>query len=134
MHPFVAFAMDAYGDNVCYESYIGCYLGARFYKIKKKAKEWTRDTWTATWHGSKVWFVNKGKVVEKAELIDQNDGNWKCSPRYEMIIHFRKISDKEEDQEAAELKVMNRWFRKNNYKNMRIDLSREGLEGRYIYE
>lgn len=132
-HPFVAFSMDYNMDSYWEKSYIGCYLGMKFYKSKKVFKERIEDTWTSLWHGSKVKFINRYKVVNKVVFIDNNNDDWKCSPRYEMTIHFNKISDKEEEQEAAELRVINHWLRKGSYKNMNVHFSREGLNGTYTY-
>lgn len=46
-HPFVAFAMDAYEDCYCDESYIGCYLGMVLSNAKKKTKKWLNDARTS---------------------------------------------------------------------------------------
>lgn len=133
-HPFISFAMDAYEDKFYNKSYIGCYLDMKFYRIKQSIKEWSEDTWIRVWHGSKVWFLNKYNVVDTAKLVDQNSDGWKVSPRYEMRIHFKKISDSENEQENAEIKMLDRWFRKNYYNNMYLELTRDGIKERYIYQ
>ena len=48
-----------------------------------------------------------------------------------MRIHFKKISDNEDEQEKAEIKMLDRWFHKNRYDNIDLELTRDGIEGRY---
>lgn len=133
-HPFISFTMDAYEDKFYNESYIGCYLNKRFYGTKENIKEWCNDAWVRVWHGSKVWFINKYKVVDTVQLVDLNSEEWKVSPRYKMQIHFKKISDDKNEQGKAEIKMLDRWFHKNNYGNMDLILTREGFEGIYNYQ
>ena len=133
-HPFIAFIMDCYEDGYYNRSYILCYLNMKVYRIKKSIKEWWKDTCVKIWHGSKVWFVNRYKVVDKAELIDKNDNCWKISPRYDMRIHFKVVSEDENEQQIAEIKMLGTWFRKNYYDNMHLELTRDGIEGRYSYQ
>ena len=133
-HPFIAFTMDCCEDRYYNKSYILCYLDMKVYRIKKAIKEWWNDTWVKIWHGSKVWFVNRYKVVDKAELIDKNNGDWKISPRYDIMIHFKVVSENEETQQKAEIKMLDRWFKKNYYDNMHLILTREGIEGIYGYQ
>lgn len=132
-HPFVAFSMDQWTSPYSDEPYIWNYLNTKFYMAKEELKEWIRDTFTKLWHGSKVWFINKYEVVETAKLKDNNGDGWKSFPRYDMDIHFKKISDDEDVQADTELRMLNRWFRQNRYKNMHLTLTREGIEGRYFY-
>lgn len=132
-HPFVTFTMDACEDQYYSKSYLRCYLDMKLYRTKQKLKEWASDAFTKIWHGSKVWFINRYKVVDKVELIDKNTDGWKCFPRYDMSIHFKKISDDEETQEKAEVKMLDFWFHKNQYNNMDLGLTRDGIEGRYSY-
>ena len=133
-HPFVAFYMSWMQDNCCDCSYIGFYLEQVFYKIKYKIRDWWKDTFVRIWHGSKVWFIKKYKVVDSAKLIDGNGDGWKSYPRYDMEIHFRKISDDEQEQAKAEIKVLDRFFHKNYYKNMDLILIRDGVEHPYSYD
>lgn len=133
-HPFVSFTMDACEDKFYNKSYIGCYLDMRFYRTKQAIKEWSNDTRVRVWHGSKVWFVNKYKVVNTVKLVDHNTDGWKVSPRYDMRIHFKKISDNEDEQEKAEIRMLDRWFHKNRYDNMDLELTRDGIEGIYGYK
>ncbi len=133
-HPFVAFAMDACEDQYYNKSYFLCYANMKIYRIKKIVKEWWKDTWVKIWHGSKVWFVEKYKVVDSIKLVDKNDKYWKVSPRYDMKIHFKKISVNEEEQQKAEIRVLNRWFHKNYYNNMHLELTRDGIDGIYSYQ
>lgn len=132
-HPFVSFTMDACEDRFYNKSYIGCYLDMRFYRMKQSIKEWCKDTWIRVWHGSKMWFINKYKVVDSIRLVDKNEDGWKVSPRYDMRIHFKVISDNEEKQEKAEISMLDRWFHKNYYNNMHLELTRDGIKGRYSY-
>lgn len=132
-HPFVAFSMSWHQSNCCDHSYIGFYLRQRLYTAKSKIKEWCKDAWVRVWHGSKIWFIKKYKVVDSVELIDGNGDGWKSYPRYDMKIHFKNISDDEQEQNNAELKMLNVFFRKNHYKNMHLILTREGVEGYYSY-
>ena len=78
--------------------------------------------------------MNRYKVVDKAELIDKNDGYWKISPRYDMRIHFKVISEDKNEQQMAEIKMLDMWFRKNSYNNMNLELTRDGIKGRYSYQ
>ena len=133
-HPFIAFTMDCYEDRYYNKSYILCYLDIKIYRIKKRIKEWWKDTCVKIWHGFKVWFINKYKVVDKAELIDMNDNGWKVHPRYIMKIHFSVISEDEVTQQKAEIKMLDMWFRKNKYRNMDLELTRDGINGRYSYK
>ena len=132
-HPLVSFAMDCNYSQYYNKSYIMCYLGMKMFRMKRKTKEWLLDTFTRVWHGSKVLFIKKYKVVDSVRFIDNNTNGWKCSPRYDMMIHFKKISGDEGIQEEAEIKMLDFWFRKNSYKNMHLDLTREGIDGRYCY-
>lgn len=133
-HPFITFTMDACEDQYYNKSYIKCYLDMRLFRTKQKIKEWISDTHVKIWHGFKVWFINKYKVVDKAELIDNNTDGWKSSPRYDMCIHFKKISDDEEIQQKAEIKMLDFWFHKDYYDNMDLILTREGIKGIYGYK
>ncbi len=132
-HPFVSFAMDAYEGPYCKKSYLYEYLDTRFYNVKSSIKEWWRDWCVKIWHGSKVWFVNKYEVVDSIKLVDKNGAGFKCSPRYEMKIHFKVIFENEEEQQEAEITVLDRWFHKDYYNNMRLELTRDGVDGRYRY-
>ena len=132
-HPLVAFTMDACEDKYYHKSYLSCYLDMKTYRIKQAIKEWWNDTWVRVWHGSKVWFINRYKVVDKAELVDNNSDDWKVSPRYDMRIHFKKISDNTDIQEKAEINMLDFWFHDNYYNNMSLGLTREGHKGRYYY-
>ena len=132
-HPLVAFTMDACGEKYYNKSYLFCYLDIKTYRIKRAIKEWWNDTWVRVWHGSKVWFINRYKVVDKAELVDNNSDDWKVSPRYDMRIHFKKISDNTDIQKKAEIKMLDFWFHDNYYNNMSLGLTREGHKGRYYY-
>lgn len=132
-HPYVAFAMD-YSETKFYDgSYIRCYLSQKFYRVSQAIRKWWKDTWVRVWHGSKVWFIKKYKVVDTVELRDHNHDGWECYPRYDMKIHFRTISDDEQEQEKAEIKMLDRFFRKNYYKNMDLMLTRDGIEHSYSY-
>lgn len=133
-HPFVSFTMDYCESEFYNKSYFLCYLHMKIYRIKKIIREWWKDTWIKVWHGSKVWFIRKYKVVDSVNLIDKNDDNWKVSPRYDMRIHFKVISADEKIQEKAEIKMLNTWFHKNYYDNMYLELTREGIKGRYSYQ
>lgn len=135
-HPFVSFAMDLRKDECCLKSYIAVYIKRVIYNTKQNLEEWSRDKWTKIWHGSKVWFVNKHKVIDTIKLIDHDaeDNGWKTYPRYEMQIHFKKVSDNEDEQNKTEINLLNKWFSKRYYKNMNIALTREGEEGGYTYK
>lgn len=132
-HPFVSFAMDGCGDKYYSHSYVGYYLKQKLYKTKRAVREWWNDIWVKIWHGSKVWFIKRYKVVDKVRLVDRNDKDWKTYPRYDMTIHFKKISDDEDVQCEAEVKMLNRFFRDNSYKNMHLTLTRDGVKGPYSY-
>ena len=132
-HPLVAFSMSWIESNYCDESYLGFYLKRVFREAKYKVREWWKDTRVRIWHGPKVWFIKKYKVVDSVELIDGNSDGWKTYPRYDMRIHFKKISDDEQKQNEAELKMLNVFFRKNYYSNMHLSLTRDGVEGFYSY-
>lgn len=134
-HPFISFTMDGREDKFYNKSYIGYYLDRKIYKIKSNIKEWCNNIWIKVWHGSKLWLINRYKVVGTAKLIDQNsDDGWEVSPRYEIRIHFRQISDNEDEQCDAETKMLNRWFHKNDYNNMGLSLTRDGIESPYRYQ
>lgn len=51
-----------------------------------------------------------------------------------MNIHFKQISDDEMVQQKAEIKMLDFWFHKNCYNNMHLDLTRDGVQGRYCYQ
>lgn len=132
-HPFVSFAMDYTGDYYYHDPYILCYLNMKFYRISKLIEEWWNDTWIKVWHGSKIWFIKRHKVVDKVQLIDGNHDGWKSYPRYHMEIHFKKISEDEAEQRRAEIKMLNRFFKTDYYKNMHLLLTRDGVDGSYHY-
>ena len=133
-HPFVSFAMDANESQYYNGSYFGKYVEIKSYRIINKMKNWWNDTITKIWHGTKVWFIKRYKVVDTVKFIDKNSGGFICSPRSELHIHFKELSKDEETQSKAELKVLNRWFKKNYYYNLHINLTREGIEGSYFYQ
>jgi hypothetical protein len=132
-HPYVSFAMDCSEDKFYDGSYLRCYLSQKFYRVSQATKEWCNDAFVRVWHGSKVWFVKKYKVVDSVELIDRNQDGWRTYPRYDMRIHFKKVSDDEQKQDKAEIKMLNVFFRKNGYKNMHLTLTRDGIEHSYSY-
>lgn len=132
-HPIISFCMDANESAYYDKSYILRYLEIVSRRMKHRVKEWCRDTSTALWHGFKVRFVNRYDVVETVELKDGNRDGWISYPRYEMIIRFKKISDDETEQDDAELRVINRWFKKGYYRNMNLLLFREGEDKLYSY-
>ena len=51
-----------------------------------------------------------------------------------MKIHFSVISEDEVTQQKAEIKMLDMWFRKNKYRNMDLELTRDGINGRYSYK
>lgn len=133
-HPFVAFAMDA-GESQYYDgSYFGKYVKIKSYRIRSKMKNWWNDAITKIWHGNKVWFLKRYKVVDMVKFIDNNSDDFICSPRFELHIHFKELSKDKETQSKAELQVLNRWFKKQYYDNFYIELTREGIEGSYCYQ
>lgn len=133
-HPFVSFSMDCkegyYSDN----SYILYYIGAKLYHTRKALKGLLKNSFIRFWHGSKVKLINRYNVVNYAKLVDRNIDGWVVSPRYEFQIHFNVISDNEDIQSEAEVKVLNKFFRKNYYDDMNLDLTREGIKGSYFYK
>lgn len=133
-HPFISFTMD--GHEECYynKSYFLYFIYHWFYKVKSKLKKQWRSIYIKIWHGSKVWFINRYKVVDHAELIDQNNDCFEVSPRYSFKIHFKVIEENEDKQNGLEIKLLNKWFRKNFYDEMSLDLTRDGIEGEYLYE
>lgn len=133
-HPFVAFSMDYNDSQYYYHSYIRCYLSQKFYRVSQAIRRWCKDTWVRIWHGSKVWFIKKYKVVDSVELIDDNRDGFISYPRYNMRIHFKKISDDEQEQEKAEIKMLDIFFHKNWYKNMHLWITRDGVDGAYSYQ
>ncbi len=78
--------------------------------------------------------MNKYKVVDNIKLVDKNDKDWKIYPRYDMRIHFKSIFANEEEQQKAEIKVLDRWFHKNYYNNMDLELTRDGIDCIYEYQ
>lgn len=132
-HPFVSFTMDCYDDHFYHKSYVLCYMSHKIYNIKRTIKEWWNDAWVRIWQGSKTWFIKRYKVVDSVKLVDKNGDGWEVSPRYDMRIHFKKLFEDEAKQNEAECKVLNRFFRKNHYDNMFIELTRDGIDGMYTY-
>ena len=51
-----------------------------------------------------------------------------------MRIHFKVISEDKNEQQMAEIKMLDTWFRKNYYRNMNLELTRDGIKGRYSYQ
>jgi len=133
-HPLIAFQMSWCEDHCCDSSYIGLYLRSRLIDIKYRIRDWWEDASILIWHSPKVWFIKKYKVVDTVELHDNNHDGWVCSPRYDMKIHFKKISDDEEEQARAEIKVLDKFFHKDYYKNMGLELTRDGIECLYYYD
>ena len=133
-HPLVAFSMSWSMSQYCDESYLGFYLNCVFRDAKYKVSEWWKDARVRIWHGPKVWFIKKYEVVDSVELKDSNSDGWKTYPRYEMRIHFKKISDDEEVQAKAEIRMLDRFFRKNCYNNMHLWITRDGVDGAYSYD
>lgn len=131
-HPIIAFTMDALGCEYYNESYIKYYLKTWFNEYKHKLCHWSKDAFTKLWHNPKVWFIKRYKVVDSVEFIDGNGDGWVCYPRYDMRIHFNNMFD-EEKQDNKESKIISFWFRKKYYKNMNINLTRDGIEGTYCY-
>lgn len=133
-HPFISFAMDLYDSKYYSKSYFLLYLRRKFYDIKENIEEWWKDAKTRMWHGSKVWFIKKYKIVEHVKLIDGKSEGFIIYPRYTMSIHFKKIFEDEKLQQEKELRILNNWFHRNWYENM--DLSISGGEGdeEYFYQ
>lgn len=129
-HPFVSFAMDGYGGQYYEGSYFLYYLRERAYNIQEFIKNWWKNFSTKLWHGSKIWFLKRYNIVNNVILYDYGTNT---SPRYEMRIHFNKISNDIYEQEDVEIKMLDKWFTKNYYSNMSLALTREGRDGRYLY-
>lgn len=131
-HPLVAFAIDHDGSMYYDRSYIGCYIRARLYSVKR---EWSKNlqyAWVRLWHGSKVWLLKRYKIVDSVEFVDQNTKDWVVNPRYYMHIHFKCLYE-EDEQNERESKIYHMFFRKGYYNELHVLLSRDGVDTRYTY-
>ena len=103
------------------------------YRITQNQKEKFSDFFTLIWHGSKICFIKKYKIVYSIELIDRHNDIFKCSTRYERIIWFNDMYKTEKEQRKSEVNILNMWFRKDSYNNMNLKIKRNGIEGYYFY-
>lgn len=133
-HPMISFCYDLTTDKYCSYNCILEYIKIKYFNINKKIKEFCSNFFTYIWNKPKMFFINKYKIVNYAKLFDKNTEYFKVSPRYTTHIHFNKISDDELIQQNKEIKVLDTWFHKNYYKNMNLEITREGIKHRYSYE
>ena len=129
-HPMISYLMD----RMCYEKYFGHYFIPAYIKGKLRTKkdairQWCEDWIPYIWAKVKMLIVKKNRIVEKMALIDQNCEGWKSSPRFELQILFKENSTDED-----EVKFLDRWFKKDDYWNLRVEYGRVGVKGCYVYE
>lgn len=127
-HPFISHYYDRYTYyKFTNNSFILEYIKKKIDKIIHIIKEFCRDWFPILWTKFKILLINKNKIIKNITVIDGNNDEWKSYPRWTIDILFKEDSTDEE-----ECKFLDKWF-KRNYKSIRIDIHREGIEGYYDY-
>lgn len=134
-NPIAAYGQDA---DCCYYSsnnYYKLYFNNKKDKIERKLRDCYMAAAPIIQHKYKIYFLNQSEIVDHVDFIDENKDGWECSPRYSMLIHFKKLYD-EEVQNEMELQLLKKWFKKNlhSYENIFIECFRPDVEGCYTYD
>lgn len=126
-HPLFSFAQDSgYDKYVSTRSCLLNYLMIRYYNITYVIREWFEQIPLYCWTKFKIALCRNCKIVKSIKIIDHNTDGFRCSPRYDCRITFNRLySDKQQDE--AECKWLNIWFRKLRWHHIGIGLYREGL-------
>ena len=128
-HPLMAYVMDEYGYGKYFDCYfIPTYTKAKLQTWKYKFQEWCEDWIPYVWTKAKMLIIKRNRIIESMKLIDGDGDGWKSYPRFELQILFKENSTDED-----EVKFLNRWFKRDDYWNLRVDYGRVGLEP-YRYE
>lgn len=125
-HPLLSFYHDNWGDKyVTHKSVLWCYLRSIFYEVKSSIEDWWNEFSVYRWTKLKAAICKHYKIVDSISVVDGNGDGWKVTPRYTCHIHFKQLyfNDKQEEEE---LRMLNVWFRKNNWGELDIELTREG--------
>lgn len=133
-HPIISCVMDYREKCLCEKAYTYVYFTILWYNKKQKIKQWWDDFFPIIWHKPKAWFLRKIPIVKEVKWIDHNTEDFRCFPRYKMIILFQELSGNEEIQEEMECKVFHRFFKKIFYENFEVGLYRDDeYEHPYTY-
>ena len=129
-HPVMSYVMD----RIFYEKYFGhhyipTYIKGKFQTKKYAIRQWCEDWVPYCWTKTKMLIIKKNRIVEKVSLFDHNCEGWICSPRFKLRIFFKENSTDED-----EVKFLDRWFKKDDYWNLRVEYGRVGVKGCYVYE
>jgi len=133
-NPIVAYEQNANDEAYSQNNYYVSYIKDKCSYYKQTVKKKYEDLLPVIRHKYKVNLMEKYDFVDKVEFRDNNKGGWICYPRYEMIIHFKKIYD-EDEQNSKEYDLLRKFFKKKlwEYQNITINCRRDDIKGLYSY-
>ena len=116
-HPFISFYKEvAYSNYIDRKNLIWFYIkenwDAKFYDIKKNAVRWKDCIITRVYLNHVKKVLEKKSNVETVKVIDGENGNWRCYPRYNINVYFNKDSNELEEAEIQEKYFNNKFFNK----------------------
>lgn len=116
-HPFISFYKEvAYSNYIDRKNLIWFYIkenwDAKFYDIKKNAVKWKDCTITRTYLNHVKKVLEKKSNVETVKVIDGEDENWRCYPRYNINVYFNKDSNELEEAEIQDKYFNNKFYTK----------------------
>lgn len=134
-NPIVAYEQNATNEAYSQNNYYTSYIKDKYTFYSRTVKKTYKDLLPVIQHKYKVALMERYDIVEKVEFRDGNKCGWICHPRYEMIIHFKKIYD-DEEQDSREYDLLRRFFKKQlyEYQNITINCKRNDIEGLYSYK
>jgi hypothetical protein len=128
-HPFISHYYDRCEcPEFTGKSFILEYVKKKTYKTAEIIKEFLGDWIPILWTKFKLLLCGKNKIVNKVNIIDGNNEDWKSYPRWTIDILFNEDSTDDE-----ECKFLNRWFVRD-YDSIRLDIHRVGIDGYYDYD
>ena len=116
-HPFISFYKSvAYNDYIDRKSLVWFYIkenwDVKFYDIKKRLVRWKNCIITRVYLNYVKKVLEKKSNVETVKIIDGENGNWRCYPRYNINVYFTKDSNELEEAEIQEKYFNNKFFNK----------------------
>ena len=143
-HPFISFYKEvAYSNYIDRKNLVWFYIkenwDVRLYDIKKKTVRWKDCIITRVYLNHVKKVLEKKSNVETVKVIDGENGNWRCYPRYNINVYFTKDSNELEEAEIQEKYFNNKFFNKVvskecyfNFFNPNL-IDEKGNMCRYVY-
>jgi hypothetical protein len=133
-NPIVAYEQDANHNSYCSDNYYLEYLKDKYQYYKHTFRKKYKDIVPVIQHKYKVKLLERYDIVDHVEFHDGNIKGWISSPRYDMIIHFKKLYD-EDKQANKEYDLLRQFFKKQlyDYDNIHICCARDDVNGSYSY-